>query len=521
MKRLLFALLLFAACGSSALAQAVGNGSAAPIGPIIYGSTYGMQCNGRFVSDGVTNSTTTLTSATANFTQADVGKLIAAFNLTTGGAGTATTGSATTIASVTNSTTVILSQAATASLTGAQVFLASDDTTARQNAITAAANGTLQYPQGYCGVSAAATIPSAITMQGVGVYEQFGTATNGGTTQYFPVTPPYLTGTVIWQFTPATDIDQITAEGTPVNYRNMGWAFVPPFYSTGSCVNTIPPTDGSNYNSGAMSSKWDRVACYGNDGNHYAYIITNSLNSNREDVHSYGGGGVELLQQSTRINYGNEVWTNGYFVTLIGGSAHAMFANNASVGGANILNYVLFQRTQSEVLAPNPAIAGTSAPTGTQYNFQQAGTVNNFGFVAGDFESSGVASVKVNYPVLGSFFTPGGNKGAPVNTGVTSNPTSGTAYQNNAGVAQEWCGTYTFTPGVSTAASVTILTSANSSMTSPTTYGPITEPSTTGGGISGRSLYLCAKVAPGQWFQATFSNVTATAIAKFTLVGGA
>jgi plastocyanin len=60
------------------------------------------------ITDGVLNSTTTLTSATANFTAAYVGLLVT--DTTT----PANIPAGTYIASVTNSTTVVLSQAATA-----------------------------------------------------------------------------------------------------------------------------------------------------------------------------------------------------------------------------------------------------------------------------------------------------------------------------------------------------------------------------------------------------------------------
>lgn len=59
-------------------------------------------------TDGVLNSTTTLTSATANFISSDVGKTITGTGIP----------AATTIASVTNSTTVVLSAAATATASG-------------------------------------------------------------------------------------------------------------------------------------------------------------------------------------------------------------------------------------------------------------------------------------------------------------------------------------------------------------------------------------------------------------------
>lgn len=64
---------------------------------------------GRQVNDGATNSNTTLTSATAAFSSTlDPGAYIAGAGIPPG----------TTIASVTNSTTVVLSQAATATATG-------------------------------------------------------------------------------------------------------------------------------------------------------------------------------------------------------------------------------------------------------------------------------------------------------------------------------------------------------------------------------------------------------------------
>ena len=59
----------------------------------------------RSVADGVTNSTTTVTSATAAFTQADVGARVSGAGIPAGA----------TVATVSNGTTVVLSAAATAS----------------------------------------------------------------------------------------------------------------------------------------------------------------------------------------------------------------------------------------------------------------------------------------------------------------------------------------------------------------------------------------------------------------------
>lgn len=66
----------------------------------------------KIVTDGITNGTTTLTSATAQFVSADKGKTIAI-----SGAGVAGATLLTTIASVTNATTVVMADAATSTAT--------------------------------------------------------------------------------------------------------------------------------------------------------------------------------------------------------------------------------------------------------------------------------------------------------------------------------------------------------------------------------------------------------------------
>lgn len=89
----------------------------------IYGGNSGMDIRSRYgagFADGVTTaSSTTFTSATANFTAPDVGRSLAQTTWTGGPDGYGTSiPSGTTIASVTNSTTVELSQAATQTSSG-------------------------------------------------------------------------------------------------------------------------------------------------------------------------------------------------------------------------------------------------------------------------------------------------------------------------------------------------------------------------------------------------------------------
>jgi hypothetical protein len=115
--------------------------------------------NRRSVSDGVLNSTTTVTSATAIFTSADVGKVISGAGIPAGN----------TIASVTNATTIVLSQAATATASGVALVIGGPVTpTAGHNmrwrAVTTATLGTDFF------LDEAALVPIRSAVLGVGSF---------------------------------------------------------------------------------------------------------------------------------------------------------------------------------------------------------------------------------------------------------------------------------------------------------------------------------------------------------------
>ena len=81
----------------------------------------------RTVADGATNSNTTVTSATAAFDSNDVGRTISGGSIPAG----------TTIASVTNATTVVISQAATTTATGVTLTIS--------NNVPATVSGSVSY----------------------------------------------------------------------------------------------------------------------------------------------------------------------------------------------------------------------------------------------------------------------------------------------------------------------------------------------------------------------------------------
>ena len=113
---------------------------------------FGAVADWKFVSDGVTtNTSTTVTSATASFTSNDVGKHIAGSGIPTGA----------TISSVTNSTTVVISSAATATASSVLISWGTDNTSAFNAAVDAAVaadGGVILYPPGNYGQMGTVTL---------------------------------------------------------------------------------------------------------------------------------------------------------------------------------------------------------------------------------------------------------------------------------------------------------------------------------------------------------------------------
>lgn len=177
MKNFLFILFLFLSVGCSAQ---FGNNN-----PNIFNlKNFKGIGDARQVFDGVTNGTTTITSATANFTSADVNKIIRIPRGTS-----STKAFVGTISSVSNSTTVILNSAAAATTSADTVVLGTDNTNALDSAISAcnqAGGGVIFIPAGwylfggqlitsYYGTNPNAQIPWPVTSfdSSSGVQNQF------------------------------------------------------------------------------------------------------------------------------------------------------------------------------------------------------------------------------------------------------------------------------------------------------------------------------------------------------------
>src|SRR5579859_522631 len=121
-----------------------------------------------FFADGVANGTTTFTSNTANFVSTDVGKTIKILNAGTSGQ----QDNDTTIASVSNSTTVVLTNGCGRSQTNCRFYISRDgDQLAHiQAAIDAAtpAGGMVYLPAGGYLVSGSVVLKSRVSLEGAG-----------------------------------------------------------------------------------------------------------------------------------------------------------------------------------------------------------------------------------------------------------------------------------------------------------------------------------------------------------------
>ena len=145
MKKILFILALFLSIVAHAQ-QGLPTGNIYLNAPVINVVFYGAKGDMKSFADGVINGTTTFTSATANFVAADAGKTIRITN-----AGPSVVDLITTIASVSNSTTVILSASASGSGSAKAFDYGTNNTTALQNAANAIpiTGGTLNITKGY------------------------------------------------------------------------------------------------------------------------------------------------------------------------------------------------------------------------------------------------------------------------------------------------------------------------------------------------------------------------------------
>jgi hypothetical protein len=172
-----------------------------------------------------------------------------------------------------------------------------DDTTAIQNAINAAeaVAGVVVLPLGTYKITSALTISSPISIRGSGVNCLFGDRSVAGS-DICPTVSPYLSGSVIVQYTAATNAINITVVGATVHLADFGIRFGPSIAmnDTGHGVYANPGLEsGQTYsNNGLDGGSWSNIFVYGQDGNRYAFYLVNAQLMTLTNLEGYGGGGL-------------------------------------------------------------------------------------------------------------------------------------------------------------------------------------------------------------------------------------
>jgi hypothetical protein len=271
-----------------------------------------------------------------------------------------------------------------------------NDTAALQAAIDATPDGgTLYIPAGTYKTTAPLVIDHAISVQGAGIHEMWGSVGDFEAI-LFSLTPPYMAGTVIVQHTAATDGVQVSVTGESVHLRDFGVLFDTAIMwtNTGHGIKAIPSTQISGaYDHGAICSRWENLIVHGHDGNHYGYYLVNPLVNRYHELHSYGGGGLYAENNSLVpgdggvFNYGNSTIDSAYFMVVCGGTASKGLRLKCTAGRMNFLSMVRFQVWVRDVSDVVTAIA--TPPDSGSYTLHCDANVNLLSFFPGaDFETN-------------------------------------------------------------------------------------------------------------------------------------
>lgn len=475
---------------------------------------YGAVADARTLVDGVISSgTAVLTSASAAFAAADVGKTIVVV-----GAGAAGIPLKTTILSVDSGTQVTLSANAATSVASAGEFVyGTNNLTTIQSAINAAvaAEKPLLISSAVEGFlfDGGLTVSGNLDIEGCGVKEIFGGALGGSFNALnFPTVAPYFKGSVL--ICAALSTNALTYTGTmPIaNLRDFGIRFAGRWNLTGHGIYFLPPITSTVYrDNGLMSSEWHSVKVFGHDGDHYGAYIYNPLYNTLINFRAYGGGGIKLAQASNLCSCGNTVLIHPYVVVMTAGAAHGIWVTNEqNPFASNVINYIMAIRPQVWLLAPLPTITGVSPPTSAQKPIVMStdfsvGRLDKCILIGADTETSVSSQNAFKMYAAGNVIGGGSWLGTlPGNTAQEA-PTTGVTYQNTDGVSVMVSAQYTLTPIQATLSSA--LSTGGGAITS------LPVDALTTAIPSGSTIKTISGGKTQSWVTTSVANVAATTVA--------
>lgn len=244
---------------------------------------------------------------------------------------------------------------------------------------------------------------------GAGCEEVMGTVISGSLVAALaPSASPYLEGSVILQTEAATDVFTLSEAGLVVNFRDIGVLFDSSiaFTDTGHAFNMTGPTATlGGTDSGVVSSRWDNVAVFGGDGNHYGFNWTNPLLCTFTHLRAYGGGGYRIACDSFYNSYGNCVFVHPYSCMFVGGTADGFHVSGRTVTFPGHMNMLSFTRPQCIVSKDTlGTYYGTYAQvTNAQYLFYVDDNTTHFSVVAPDMETD-VSGQEIRLPISTPMF---------------------------------------------------------------------------------------------------------------------
>ncbi|MBO2943565.1 hypothetical protein JJQ72_06185 [Paenibacillus sp. F411] len=372
-------------------------------------------------------------------------------------------------------------------------------------------NYKLIITEGYFKISQDIELPSLVTVEGIGVYELFGSATTGSDAQNFPTIAPYLKGSVIVQTGEGKNGIKVQGVAPVVNLRDFGILFDRNFQNTGHGITVESPAITGGYDDGLFSSDWSNIKVFGHDGNHYAFNMVNALYNTFTNLRSYGGGVLRHLGEGV-VNSGNAVFTNLYGSVFVGGSAHGISLENPN-NATNKINLMTFIRPQVWIDGRRTLPSGVTPPTSSQRNLSAGlGSLTDIGFVSPDFETS--VGSKAFYPYgTGCYFTPGKTL---IGNDISTNIQNGVIYQNKTGSGLFFNMAIKLDPTADTDATAIVTVGSSSTLSSGNVMpARLIVPK---GGPIGQIMMLSFPVWSGAYFKVDLANSTVSWTTKISSI---
>lgn len=207
-------------------------------------------------------------------------------------------------------------------------------------------------------------------------------------------------GSTIEQQTAGANCLTFTGVAEQLNLHNLHltWRSALKDSDTGHGIECVPPSDGAGAKqNGLYNAEWSNITVTGHDGNHYGATITNLQQSEISKFKTYGGGGLEFIQDSNDTNFGNTVITD-FYCKLRNDSSDAAQAHGIHEHAVErLLNLLLYLRPQV-----NTTLEAVTGQQHIKKTVETGGTIDELSYIAPNMESTNNNSSGIDMPPSGS-----------------------------------------------------------------------------------------------------------------------